>query len=80
MTAAEALHHPWLRSALSRPPSPDGEHTDPIKLPLQRDFIKADKGEEAEEKKDGGGGLEAPPTLERRPTFVDDPRDTRVAV
>lgn len=77
MTAAEALRHPWLLTALSRPPSPKEEHSDPVKLPTQEDFVKA---EQKEQELDGEEGLAPRPTLERRPTVVGGAGDTRVAV
>lgn len=58
---------------MSRPPSPKGEHEVRVQLPQQEDFaVKEEKEEE--------DGMETPPALERRETFVGDARDTRVAV
>ncbi|ORY87499.1 kinase-like domain-containing protein [Leucosporidium creatinivorum] len=72
MTAAEALHHPWLLAAKSRPASPDNEHEDPVKLPAQDDFLDPNANDEDE--------ATTPSALERRPTFIGEGKDTRVAV
>ena len=82
LTAAEALHHPWLLTAVSRPPSPKEEHSHPVELPVQADFINPEPVVESQSEKREtaeGNGLDAP-VLERRATMVQDTRDTRVAV
>jgi hypothetical protein len=73
MTAAEALHHPWLLAAKSRPASPEGEHEDPVKLPSQ-DFLNPNATAEEED------DPTTPSALERRPTFIGEGKDTRVAI
>lgn len=73
MTAAEALHHPWLLAAKSRPASPESEHEDPVKLPPQN-FLNPNADEEEEEDQT------TPSALERRPTFIGEGKDTRVAI
>ncbi|SCV69777.1 BQ2448_1171 [Microbotryum intermedium] len=43
MTAVQALQHPWLRSAKSRPPSPISGTKTPLQLPLDATIHKEDE-------------------------------------